>query len=111
MRLIWEALHGINPYNITAGPELDQLIHSHCFESKGEVEAYSTDNKAAERVRAKVKSQYGYSVSTGETRLRSRRFFARLESGPSTATEVLAETVPLAICRLALVMNLRHFEG
>lgn len=72
---------------------------------------YSTDAKAADKVRARIKSLYGYSVSTGETRLRApRRFFARLESGPSTSTEVLADTVPLAICRLALVMNLRHPE-
>lgn len=104
-------MHGINPYGIAAGPELDELIHRHCFGSEGDIQAYSTDAKAADRVRARVKSQFGYAVSTGETRLRSRRYFARLESGPSTATEVLAETVPLAICRLALVMSMRHPEG
>ena len=98
----------INPYGIAAGRELDGLIHDYCFRADGEVLAYSTDEKAAEKVRSHVKSAFGYAVSTGETRLRGRRFFARLESGPSTATEVLAETWPLAICRLALVMNLRH---
>jgi hypothetical protein len=91
-----------------AGPELDALVHRHCFSSEGEALAYSTDERAAEKVRARVKSLFGYTVSTGETRLRTRRYFARLESGPSTATEVLAETSPLAICRLALVMSLRR---
>jgi hypothetical protein len=98
----------VNPYGIAAGPELDELVHRHCFGSEGEVLPYSTDAKAAEKVRVRVKSLFGYAVSTGETRLRTRRFFARLESGPSTATEVLAESSPLAICRLALVVSLRH---
>jgi hypothetical protein len=34
----------------------------------------------------------------------TKRFFARYDSDPSTATEVLAETEPLAICRLALIL-------
>lgn len=71
---------------------------------------YSTDSKAAEKVRTHLKALFGYAVSVGETRLRTRRYFARLESGASTSTEALAETMPLAICRLALVMSLRHPE-
>jgi hypothetical protein len=38
----------------------------------------------------------------------SRKFFARYDSDPSTATEALAETEPLAICRLALVLIKRR---
>ena len=54
---------------------------------------------------------HGYPVSTGETRIRTRRYFARLETGPSTATEVLAETLPLALCRLALVLSMRSSQA
>lgn len=66
--------------------------------------AYSTDESAADRVKARIKSMYGYPVETGQTKMKPRKFFARFESGPSTSTEVLADTLPLAICRLALVI-------
>jgi len=100
-----------NPYSVAPGAELDQLIHQHCFASNGEVLPYSTDLKAADKVRARVKAMHGYPVSTGETRIRTRRYFARLETGPSTATEVLAETLPLALCRLALVLSMRSSQA
>jgi hypothetical protein len=101
-------LTGINPYGIPAGAELDALIHERCFKGEGPALAYSTDSKAADKVRSRIKSIYGFSVLVGETRLRPPRgFFARLESGPSTATEVLADSIPLALCRLALVLDFR----
>jgi hypothetical protein len=88
---------------------LDALIHERCFRNEGPALPYSSDSKAADKVRARLKATFGYSVSVGETQLKGpRRYFARLESGPSTATEVLAETIPLAVSRLALVMHLRH---
>jgi hypothetical protein len=104
-------LQGFNPYGIDAGRELDQLIHQHCFGSEGELLPFSTESKAAEKVKARMKGVHGYPVVTGETKLRTRRFFARLETGPSTATEVLAETLPLAICRLALVVTLKTAQS
>lgn len=71
---------------------------------------FSNEQKAADKVKARVKALHGFPVTTGETRLRTRRFFARLETVPSTATEVLAETLPLAICRLALVVSLKSSQ-
>ncbi len=70
--------------------------------------AYSTDEKAAEKLRARLKSLYGHKVETGLTSVRTARYFARLESGPSTSTETLAETFPLAVSRLALVVAMRR---
>jgi hypothetical protein len=99
-------LDGNNPYHFPAGPELDNAIHERCFGGIGEPLPYSSDPKAAEKVRGKIAALFGYSVSIGQTRLRHRRYYARLETGPSTATEVLAETTPLAICRLALLVSL-----
>lgn len=95
---------GTNPYKAPPGAETDKAIHERFFEPSSPAPAYSTDVSAAEKVRARMKAIYGYPVETGQTRTRPRRYFARFESGPSTSTEVLAETLPLAICRLALVI-------
>jgi hypothetical protein len=97
-----------NPYSFPPGAELDSIVHEQCFDGLGSVLPYSTDRHSAEKVRVRLKELYGYSVSIGETRLRTRRYFARLDTGPSTATEVLAETLPLAICRLAVVVSYRR---
>ena len=94
----------INPYSVPAGPELDELVHQHVMgESDSPAAAYSTDETAARRVLAKLKSLPGKTVIVGRTALRHKRFFARYESDASDGTEVLAETVSLAICRLALL--------
>jgi hypothetical protein len=97
-----------NPYKAAPGVDLDAWLHEYYFgRTREEPLPYSTDEKAAERLRARMKSLYGYKVETGST-VRTSRFFARLESGPSTSTETLAETLPLAVSRLALVVALRR---
>lgn len=98
-----------NPYKALPGDELDAWIHSHLFAGENSPPLpYSTDPKAAERVRSRIKAVYGHRVETGTTKLRNAPFFARFESGPSTSTETLAESLPLAICRLALVVGTKH---
>ena len=97
-------LDGTNPYKARAGSETDGAVHDRFFGSGFPLLPYSTDEGAAETVRLRIKTTYGYPVQTGHTRTRPRRYFARFDSGPSTSTEVLAETLPLAICRLALVI-------
>ena len=96
-----------NPYTLPAGPELDQLIHSRLFGKTDDADgapAYSTDSSASAKVRSKLKSAYGHPIVVGQTRMAARKYFARYDSDPSTATEVLAETEPLAICRLAAIL-------
>jgi hypothetical protein len=98
-----------NPYKVPPGAELDDEIHRSLFaEDSGTPPSYSTDDKVAEKVRVKLKSLYRYPIVTGHTKTRPRKFYARFESGPSTSTEVLAETFALAICRLALVVLAKH---
>jgi hypothetical protein len=93
-----------NPYEAQAGRELDQLIQLRFMRETGaETPAYSTDERAARRVLARLKAETGRAVVTGQTSLRKQRWFARYETDPSDGTEVLAETLALAICRLALV--------
>lgn len=70
--------------------------------------AYSTNESAAEKVRTRLKALYKCPVQVGETKTHPKKFFARFDTGPSTSTEVLAETKALAICRLALVIGMRR---
>jgi hypothetical protein len=97
-----------NPYKAVPSVELDTWLHDHFFNASDQPLAYSTDDRAADKLRARIKSVYGHRVETGTTSVRTARFFARLESGPSTSTETLAETYPLAVSRLALVVALRR---
>lgn len=97
----------VNPYTFPASPELDEIIHRKLFGHNGENEKaplYSTNTGESAKVRSKLKSTYGKPIVTGQTRMANKRFFARYDSDPSTATEVLAETEALAICRLALIL-------
>jgi hypothetical protein len=101
-----------NPYKAPPGPELDKWIHAKLFPNENSSPPpYSTDDKAAEKVRSRLKILYGHRVETGTTRLRHTPYFARFDTGPSTSTEALAESLPLAICRLALVVALRNDAG
>jgi len=94
----------VNPYELPPGPELDRLVHLEVMGGRdGQCPAYSTDDKAARQVLAKLKSFAGRTVVTGRTALRKKRWFARYESDASDGTEVLDESLALAICRLALL--------
>ena len=93
------------------GPEMDQAIHDQFFAGNGIVLPYSTEESAAEKVRSRLKAMYKCPVLIGETKTRPKKYFARFDSGPSTATEVLAETQALAICRLALLIGLKREAG
>jgi hypothetical protein len=102
-----DRIKDVNPYTYPAGPELDLIIHRKLFgqESRNEhVPAYSTNVSESSKVRSRLKSNFGHPVIVGQTRMSGRRFFARYDSDPSTATEVLAESEPLALCRLALIL-------
>ena len=95
----------LNPYKAPAGTELDLALHQRFFGNDTPPLPYSTEDKAADKLKALLKSKYGFPVLTGETRTRPRKYFARFDSGPSTATETLAETYALAMARLALVIS------
>ena len=101
-------LQGLNPYKALAGTDTDHSIHKHLFPENTDLLAYSTDDSAAEKVRARLKAVYKCPVQVGETKTHPKKFFARFDTGPSTSTEVLAETKALAICRLALVIGMRR---
>ena len=93
------------------GPEMDRVIHDQFFSGNGDLLPYSTETSSAEKVRSRLRAMYKFPVLIGETKTRPRKYFARFDSGPSTATEVLAETQALAICRLALLIGLKRESG
>jgi hypothetical protein len=101
-----------NPYRASAGEETDRIIHERLFGESGESDcpAYSTDDRLVQRVKRKLRADYSTSITTGKTRIKAKPFFARYGSDPSTSTEVLAETMPLAICRMALLLIQRDHD-
>ena len=95
----------INPYTVAPGHDLDLLVHKLVLHAKpnGHCPSYSTDDGAAETVRKALKKQFKTEIISGRTRLKGKTWFARYETNLSDGTEVLAETYPLAVCRLALL--------
>ncbi len=103
----------INPYKVPAGSDLDRAIHTLLFEEDLEASDcpnYSDDAELARKVVAKLKSRFGESIITGRTRISKKPWFAPYDKDPSTATEVVAETPSLAICRLALLRVMRDSD-
>lgn len=94
-----------NPYQAAPGPELDTRLHQ--LFGNGAVDripAYSTDPDAADRLKSQLETRYRVCVSSGKTEVAQKRWFARSEGESTRDTEVLAETYPMAICCLALVL-------
>ena len=102
----------IDPYRISAGPILDALVHTHLFGPKlpGCVPPYSADEELARAVEDELRSQVKSRVVVGRSRVKAKPWFARYGTDPSTSSEVLAQSYPLAICRLTLLV-LRHDEN
>jgi hypothetical protein len=104
---VFQALSpSLNLYGFPPGPELDRLVHTRLFgKSDGSTPPpYSSSEKYVSKIAAALEARYGRDISTGTLNLREVRRFARFESGASTATEVVAPTLPLAICRLTLIV-------
>lgn len=96
-----------NPYEVDVGRELDLLVHHFVMKQPKEdlsVPAYSTEMSDAKKVLAQLKSSYSTAVISGRTAITGRSWFARFASTSTHGTEVLADSLPLAICRLALLV-------
>ena len=98
-----------DPYQAQPGEALDLAIHTQVFgmSDSGGCPPYSTDDSESNKVKRALKSEFGVPIKTGKTQIRTKPYFARYGSDPSTSTEVLAETLPLAICRVALLIAQR----
>lgn len=100
------AIRQFNPYKLEAGRDLDALVHRNYFSDMGEeaLPQYSVETNLAENVLAKLQTKFKLKVVTGRTKHHRNKWFARLDTGPSTSTEAWGETRALAICRLAAVL-------
>ena len=100
----------INPYQALASEGLDILIDEELFGGVGEAScpSYSTDDSWVQKIRRKLQKVYGTQVTLGRTRIKSKPYFSRYGTDPSTSTEVLAETQSLSICRMAILLIQRN---
>jgi hypothetical protein len=101
-----------NLYRYPAGPDLDALIQSKlfCVSDNSPVPPYSSDEATGRLVERKLRSIAKTKIVTGKS-FKDLRWFARYGEDPSTATEVLADTYPLAVCRLALIYLASESRG
>src|SRR5438552_3652425 len=101
-----------NPYKAVVGSSLDlELSNAYRTALETGVRAYSSEVKAANVLKARIETTYEADVITGQTRTRPALYFARLETDASTSTETTAETYPLAISRLGLVLAWRNVSS
>ena len=100
----------INPYQALASEGLDILIDEELFGGVREAScpSYSTDDRWVQKIRRKLQKIYGTQVTLGRTRIKSKPYFSRYVTDPSTSTEVLAETQSLSICRMAILLIQRN---
>ncbi len=98
-----------NPYEIPAGRELDAYIHHQILKSplSRDYPRYSTDSLSADKLKRRIEADYGLGIVCGRSTLADKSWFARYEIDAGNPTEVLAETYPLAICRLAILRSRR----
>ena len=93
-----------------AGRDLDARIHLRFMKESTDLAAcprYSIEMREARKVLGRLKETYARPVVFGRTTLTDRMWFARAMTDSERGTEVLADSLPLAICRLALVQCAR----
>jgi hypothetical protein len=102
-------MDNIDPYGVPAGRELDALIHFRILKNalSHQYPAYSSNPQDADKLKKAVETQCAVRIEVGQTRLKEKRWFARYEIASGNPTEVLAETYPLAVSRLAVLLT-RH---
>ena len=94
-----------DPYRVQPGPVLDAVIHRTIMGAEGIAGCcppYSTEVRAARKVVGELRSKPAVRVTVGRTGLQERPWFARLQRNDAHGFEAFAETLPLAVCRLAL---------
>ncbi len=94
-----------NPYQIPAGRELDAYVHYQVLKNalSHEYPHYSSDPSEADNLKRKIEADYKIQIICGRSTVDNKPWFARYEIDAGNPTEVLAETYPLAICRLAIL--------
>ena len=88
-------------YNLKPSYFLDESIYVNLMDYDIDRQEFSTDVKAAKNLVKVLRKHLRTKVETGKA---SRgKYYARYGTDPSTTTEVLAETLPLAVSRMAML--------
>jgi hypothetical protein len=96
-----------NIYKFPASEELNKVIHHDILHKESPIPDYSGEKDAAQSLERELRRTLPAKIVVGRVRRPVGHWFARYESDPSTATEVVAETYPLAISRLAVLCSSR----
>ncbi len=100
-----------NPYEAPAGRDLDAWVHVSFMRETSDPAScprYSTEMREARAVLRRLRATYSRPVVCGRTTLADRSWFVRAMTDRHRGTEVLAETLPLAICRLAVIRGAKR---
>ncbi|MHC1766839.1 MAG: hypothetical protein AB9869_21455 [Verrucomicrobiia bacterium] len=103
-----------NPYEAPAGRDLDARVHLTFMRETSDpalCPRYSTDMRDAREVLRRLRQSYSRPVICGRTTLADRSWFVRAMTDSQRGTEVLAESLPLAICRLAAIRGAKAGPG
>lgn len=103
-----------NPYEAPAGRDLDARVHVRFMREDTDPAScprYSTNMRDAREVLRRLRASYSRPVICGRTTLADRSWFVRAMTDSQRGTEVLAETLPLAICRLAVIRAAKAGPG
>ena len=106
-------LSSIDPFKVEASPGLDAVIHEELFEGDENIEcpSYSSRRQSGLKVASKLEIHYGIIVRLGRLRVKEHKmYFARAGTDKDTSTEILAVSLSLAICRLAIVLLQREYD-
>ena len=97
----WNNELSMDIYKIEPSDFLDESIYVNLMEYYIDRQKFSTDIIAAKNLIKVLRKHLRTKVEAGKA---SRgKYYARYGTDPSTTTEVLAETMPLAVSRLALL--------
>lgn len=98
-----------DPFRAAPGRELDAHIHHQILKQplSSIYPSYSTDPSAANVLRKHLEASKGLRITVGKTATHPSSWFARYEIDKGNPTEVLADSYPAAICRLAILRSNR----
>ncbi len=98
-------LNQIDATKVDASRELDAFIHETLFDWDEDIPCptYSSRRPNGMMVAARLEELYGIPIRLGRLRVQDHKmYFARAGVQKETSTEMLAVTLSLAVCRLAI---------
>lgn len=101
--------NSFDPFHAAPGRELDAHVPHQILNQplSSTYPKYSSDPSAANVLRKHLETSKSLRITVGKTATRPSAWFARYEIDKGNPTEVLADSYPVAICRLAILRSNR----